>query len=317
VEEIQKTRESSVLKRRGLLAGATALGAALLAKAATPEKADAADGQPLTLGQANTASTVTSLTGLSGTPAFFLSGTDGPAVLWIQNLGVTSTILSQGEGGASGIQAESKGNAGVVGKTTGNTAGVYGESGRYGVWGQGLGPTGVGLYGAGSTAGLFDGPTILNGNVTVNGSFAASGIKSAIVPNKRGQTVHLYSIEAPESYFEDFGMAATGADGSVTVIFDADFKDVVKTDKYLVFVTAYGRNASLFIESQGDASFVVRDSANTAGVHFGWRIVAKRADVEAPRFMPATPESRGLNIDRVPRPNIVEVGPNDRPVRPR
>lgn len=224
------------------------------------------------------------------------------------NPGGGTTVLAQGTASASGVQGEASTNAGIVG-SSGTNAGVYGQ-GRYGCWGQGLGGNSVGVYGAisagaaGAVAGLFDGPVVANGAVTINGDFGATGMKSSIVKNRRGVDVRLFAVEAPDSVFEDFGMGTTGSDGSVVVNIPGDFRDVVKTEQYLVFLSAYGRNGGLYIEEQNEGGFKVRDSAGTGGVTFSWRLVAKRSDIEIQRFAPISSEDRGANVDRIRQPEL-------------
>jgi hypothetical protein len=315
MEEIQKVRERSAMKRRGLLAGATALGAALVAKLGTADRAEAANGDPLVLGASNTATATTSLSGVAGSTGLFIS-VNGSRTIWAINEGNGVSVLAQGAG-AVGMQAESATNAGVVGASTSNV-GTYGQ-GKFGCWGIGLGGGAVGVYGAvpaanipgGALGGLFDGPIVVNGGATINGDFAASGMKSAIVPNRRGQMVHLYSVEAPESYFEDFGVAVTGSDGGVTVDIPEDFREIAKTNEYHIFLSAYNRNGGLYVYEQREIGFIVRDSAGTSGVRFSWRIVCKRADIEGERFKPASSESRGLNVQRLPQPQL--AGNSERP----
>jgi hypothetical protein len=315
--EVQKARESSIMKRRGLLAGATALGAALVAKLGSPGRVEAANGQNMVLGQNNTATAPTTLTGPDSTTGFYVEATGGKT-LWAVNLANGPAILSQGSG-SFGLQADSISNAGAVCASTAN-AGLYAQ-GKYGCWGVGLGGTGIGVYGAvapnqiptGALAGLFDGPVVVNGSLSVAGDFAASGIKSAIVPNRKGQMVHLYAVEAPESYFEDYGTGVTGNDGAAIVDIPEDFREVARTNEYHIFLSAYGRNGGLYVYEQREIGFIVRDSDNTPGVRFSWRIVCRRADVDARRFEPASAESRGLRVERIPQPQPIRTSTNDRP----
>ena len=81
----------------------------------------------------------------------------------------------------------------------------------------------------------------------------------------------------------------------------------------LVFLSAYGRNGGLYVYEQREAGFIVRDSAGTSGVRFSWRIVCKRADVEGARFQPASAEARGLNVQRIPQPQLAQPSSNERP----
>jgi hypothetical protein len=81
---------------------------------------------------------------------------------------------------------------------------VYGNSSSsYGVFGFSSTGTGiVGQCGAGGQAGYFLGDVLVQGNHTVIG-----GSKSAAVPFGDGSYRRLYAVEAPESWFEDYGEA--------------------------------------------------------------------------------------------------------------
>jgi hypothetical protein len=93
---------------------------------------------------------------------------------------------------------------------------------------------------AGGLAGIFDGP------VQVNGNFSVTGAKSAVVPFPDGSNRRLYSLESPESWFEDFG-SGHFVNGEAEVLLDAGFASVVNTDTYHVFITEYDDNNALYV----------------------------------------------------------------------
>ncbi|PYQ01469.1 MAG: hypothetical protein DMF83_25545 [Acidobacteria bacterium] len=79
------------------------------------------------------------------------------------------------------------------------------------------------------TAGYFEGKVIVLGDFTV-----AKGAKSAAVPHPDGSYRRLYSLESPESFFEDFGRARL-ARGKAYVELDRDFAALVRRTDYYVF----------------------------------------------------------------------------------
>lgn len=91
-------------------------------------------------------------------------------------------------------------------------------------------------------------------------------------------------MEAPESWFEDFGKGQL-VNGKATVTLDPEFAALVHGDDYHVFVTTYGASQGLDIMSQSPGGFSVQERNNGASnIAFGWRLVAKRADVKAERL---------------------------------
>jgi len=161
-----------------------------------------------------------------------------------------------GVGGDVGVHGESGPSHGVFGQT--GTAGWH--SGVIGIapdsWGVSGGSNLVGVRGvsfsisdnAGAgvlgysdrsnavagitvsgTAGYFEGKVIVLGDFTV-----AKGAKSAAVPHPDGSYRRLYSLESPESFFEDFGRARL-ARGKAYVELDRDFAALVRRTDYYVF----------------------------------------------------------------------------------
>lgn len=138
----------------------------------------------------------------------------------------------------------------------------------------------VGLYGQSSTgnAGQFVGPLV------VQGSFTATGIKSAAVEHPDGSTRRLYCVESTESYFEDFGHAQL-PDGQATVKLDVDFAALVHTDEYDVFLTPCGECNGLFVRARTASSFHVSEQHRGAShISFGYRVVGRRRDVARVRM---------------------------------
>jgi hypothetical protein len=141
-----------VNKRRVLIAGAGAAFAATLAKFGTPGAALANNGQPLTLGQSNSASNDTQLNTAGGgslsTAAFYVqaSGQNGTAA-------APTAIRGDGASG-QGVAGFSQANGtGVLGQSVGSTGGGIGV----GVNGTSQGGGYGGSFSAGSGAGLSTG----------------------------------------------------------------------------------------------------------------------------------------------------------------
>jgi hypothetical protein len=162
----------------------------------------------------------------------------------------------------NGVQGQAVSGGGVVGVTTGSGPAITGS------------PLGGGL------AGDFRGPVNITGPLTVMGQ----NVKSAAVRGPGGSLVRLYSMESPESWFEDFGSGQLKG-GSASVELEPGFAGVVKTDQYRVFAIANGDCKGLYIGSKMPSSFTVHElQGGTSNVAFDYRIVAKRKDIEGARL---------------------------------
>ena len=211
--------------------------------------------------------------------------------------GFNSNIRSMAFG-VFGLTASPTG-AGVSGRNDANV-GVSGFSSQgYGV--LGVGRTGVHAEGRltamfahsatghgitavvdkpGKYAGLFKGDVYVSGDLTVLGG----GAKSAAVRTRDGSVRRLYSMESPESWFEDFGEGRLRR-GRTTVRIPTDFASVIRTDRYYVFVTPHGDCGGLSVVSRTRTGFEVRELNNgTTNVAFSYRIVAKRRDIKGARL---------------------------------
>jgi hypothetical protein len=189
--------------------------------------------------------------------------------------------------GASGQGLHAEAPAGLGCVTVGQQ-GLYAEgTGSLGLEARCVSGIALQAYSATSLAGRFVGP------VLVEGSFTATGVKSAAVPHPDGSHRRMYCIEAPESVFEDFGDDRV-VNGRATVRLDRDFAAVVRGDHYRVFLTPEGDCNGLYVSGKGPTSFEVRElKGGTSTLAFSYRVVAKRRDVEGPRLervpMPAPP----------------------------
>jgi hypothetical protein len=135
---------------------------------------------------------------------------------------------------------------------------------------------------AGAYAGAFYGPVVVGGSFTVFG-----GPKSAAVPHPDGTHRRLYCVESPESWFEDFGEQQLEC-GQADVALDPDFAALVNPENYQVFLTQYGGHDDLSVVERTPRGFRVEAKETLSATRFGWRVVAKRKDIEAPRFETVT-----------------------------
>lgn len=207
-----------------------------------------------------------------------------------------------GRGGPFGVVAEGS-SFGVL--AAGTQIGVVGQgpvAGATGVLGQGtIGVMGSAISGIGVYAqsvngfGLYAegggpfGAVFLAGDVIVSGNFQVFGaLKSAAVPHPDGSHRLLYSLECPESWFEDFGEGKL-VNGKAEVKLDPDFAVVVKSKHYHVFVTPYGDSHGLYVAKRTDKGFeVMEQQGGKSSVEFSYRVVAKRKDIEGERLKKVT-----------------------------
>jgi hypothetical protein len=222
-----------------------------------------------------------------GGPGVYAVGAGGPGYTQLnQSVGVYGI---GGAGDAPGVlgQGGSAVGDGVQG-SSGSGNGVSGQSGS-GVGVRAFSGSATGLVAEGTigliasttapagTAGQFDGNVVISGHLTVG------GVKLAAVPFPDGSHRRLYSVESPESWFEDFGFGQL-SNGEARVQLDPGFRSVVNGDTYHVFITEYGDNNSLYVAERGGTSFLVRAKTPEANGTFSYRVVARRKDVVAPRF---------------------------------
>jgi hypothetical protein len=218
----------------------------------------------------------------------------GPGLLGqsTSGIGIWGVTTTSGQGLANPAVAGSNdgGGAGLVGFTTGPSSIGLGGATDVGIGAYGSSQTGIGLFGYSNTgiaingnspgggyAGYFSGP------VFVTGSLTAMGAKSAAVKTKGGLS-RVYSMESPESWFEDFGTSKLTA-GQATVSLEPGFADIVHTDTYHLFITPKGDCKGLYVSSQSGGGFSVRElQGGSSNVAFDYRIVAKRADIAGARL---------------------------------
>jgi hypothetical protein len=202
--------------------------------------------------------------------------------------------------GVHGRNANASGGEGVSGFADFGT-GVVGRSGGrngIGVMGDGTGAGVVGVSRGSGVAGFFF------GDVTVTGSLNLMGAvnKSVAVRVRDGSYRRLYSMESPESWFEDFGEGSLQR-GRATVRLPADFAPLIRTTQYHVFVTPYGNCGGLFVSNRTRTQFEVRElNGGKSSVRFSYRIVAKRKDIAGKRL-------EQVRLPKLPQLSRTDVGP--------
>ena len=199
-----------------------------------------------------------------------------------------------GRGTATGVDGRGvgAGTFGVVG--VGGVAGVQGGNGTTGGIGV-IGVSGPTFVSGGLIftpwAGRFDGPVRVRtaggaaGNLFVDGNLFVAGTKSALIAHPDGSHRAMYTVEAPDSWFEDVGRAQL-RDGVARVEIDPDFAAVSGLgDDYHVFLTPEGPSNGLYVIDRSPTGFEVREQGEgTSEISFSYRIMTKRADVRAGRL---------------------------------
>jgi hypothetical protein len=202
-----------------------------------------------------------------------------------------------------GVQGESTRGWGVFGKGPKRPVGLVGGFGvvgsaHIGVMGvghnEGIGVAGsadkIGVYGSTTSksglAGFFDGDVFILGNLT------KMGIGSCVaVPFRDGSLRRLYSMESPESWFEDFGEKRL-VKGKAEVTVDPGYASVVRGE-YHIFITPYGDSNGLYVSRRTRTRFVVREQkGGKSTLTFSYRLVAKRKDIAGPRLQKVTPPAK-------------------------
>ena len=235
----------------------------------------------------------------AGTAAGTFGRCDSP-----DGAGVTGVNLN-----GDGVAGFSNSGIGVTGRT-GGMIGVYGLGPNIGIEGEGGGvgvlgfsSTGHGVIGIAPTRGKFAGS--FSGNVQITGSITVFGAKSAAVRTGRNDYRRLYSMESPESWFEDFGEGSLRS-GRATIRISSDFAPLIRTGDYHVFITPYGDCSGLFVANRSRTQFEVRElNGGKSNLRFSYRIVARRKDIP------------GKRLERVAVPDLPEPQRPARKTAPR
>lgn len=98
----------------------------------------------------------------------------------------------------------------------------------------------------------------------------------------------MYSMESPESWFEDFGEKRL-VKGKAEVTVDPGFAAVVRGE-YHIFVSPYDPSNGLYVSRRNRKRFVVLEQKRgQSTLTFSYRIVARRKDIAGPRLQKVTP----------------------------
>jgi hypothetical protein len=149
----------------------------------------------------------------------------------------------------------------------------------------------IGVYGSAAFVESMDGVLTVKGYagwfrgpVTIDGALVVTGPKSAALKGADGKHRLVYSVESPESWLEDFGHAKLSK-GKCSVKLDRVFASSIDSGSYMVFLTPFGETKGLFVARRTAQGFEVREcQGGQSKTEFCYRIVGKRADVEAKRF---------------------------------
>jgi hypothetical protein len=206
------------------------------------------------------------------------SGSGGPPAI---------SAVNTGPGGPAAVGYANGANSIGTGGLTDSGYGVYGSASSSGTGVLGTSGGNAAVWGAASAAGAYSGLFTGGKGVVVFGALTvAGGPKSAAVKAADGTLRRLYSMESPESWFEDFGSGQLSG-GSTTVQLEPGFAGVVKTDQYRVFPVATGDCKGLYVSKKTPTSFTVHEvQGGTSNVAFDYRVVAKRKDIEGARLEP-------------------------------
>jgi hypothetical protein len=253
----------------------------------------------------------------SGAPGTGVKGIspNGPGVFGtsttafgVQGLSSNAFGVSGNSTSQAGVWGSSNTNVGVLGTSIGGVGVIGVSQTSNGV--NGVTTSGIAIFGSsGGTgqAGRFDGNVVINGNLTVTGTFPTS----IAVSHPDGSLRRMYGMESPDAYFEDVGQGSiTAGVGHVTI--DPDFAALVMGDTYHVFLTPRGDCRGLYISAQDANGFDVREvQGGTSSVGFSYRMVARPKDVAKPRLdrvdIPAAPpqpdvvRTEPLNVDNILR----------------
>jgi hypothetical protein len=203
---------------------------------------------------------------------------------------------SQGAAALTVLETGSTGSTyGLLANTfSPNGAAVYGyaESGGTGVAAYGYSGSALNAYAASSDgwAGVFssagNGVHIFT-DIGKSGLIVENGSKSAAVNTSDGMRL-LYSEEATQVWFADYGFGRLQA-GRAVISIDPIFAQTVNLkESYHVFLQAYG-DAEIYVSERTPTQFEVRAKDGDPDVEFSYRLVAKRLGYEPKRLEPAPP----------------------------
>jgi hypothetical protein len=139
------------------------------------------------------------------------------------------------------------------------------------------------------------GGTFQSCTADISGNFTCTGHVTGTAPVKGGQQVALYSMQAPQNWFEDFGNGRLSS-GAATVTLDSVYAQTVNLGmEYHVFMTPEGDCRGLYVDHKTAAGFEVHELAGgQSSVPFSYRIVALRRGYENVRLENMTERMRNI-----------------------
>ena len=128
-------------------------------------------------------------------------------------------------------------------------------------------------------------------DTTINGNLVVTGSKNRVIDTADYGKRLLYALETPSPMFEDVGESEIAENGQIRIELDPIFAQTISTEKYQVFLQAYGRG-ECFVAERTAEYFIVE---GTPGLQFGWRLIAKQIDMTDKRLEPFEIEERKEN----------------------
>jgi hypothetical protein len=212
-------------------------------------------------------------------------------------------------GGSSyGAFGGSSNSAGVYGQST-TGWGVYGSSSNWeGVEGRNTTSQNGGVLG-GNSYGV-EGYSISGFAVYANGSYGGTGINPSVVKLNNSSEALLYSEEAAEVYFTDYG-EGTLVNGKIHIQLDPTFLQTVTIDTQhplMVFLQLEGDCKGAYVTNKTATGFdVIELQGGHSNVSFTYRVVCKRKYFEEERM--ATVQQAALATQRMMQavwPEVIE-----------
>jgi hypothetical protein len=127
----------------------------------------------------------------------------------------------------------------------------------------------------------------VNGNLSCSGSVGGHAVISDAAGASRD--VALYSMQAPENWFEDIGSGQL-RHGAAVVNLEAEYAQAANTGmEYHVFLTPKGDCKGLYVSNETGSSFEVHElGGGSSSIGFDYRIVARRKGYENIRMADLT-----------------------------
>jgi hypothetical protein len=153
------------------------------------------------------------------------------------------------------------------------------QVGGIGVYGEAL----TGMSTVGNQVGVY-GYSDDGYGVYSDGTLGTTAATTSIVGTRDHGWRHVYAMESPGNWFEDFGSAKlSGGEAAVTI--EPVFAQTVGlSEGYHVFLTPLG-DCALYVAEKNEKGFVVKAVGGAASdVAFDYRIVAKRSGYETKRL---------------------------------